>query len=252
MRILSINIKSGGLTGKIDALLSRALAHRADIYVLSEYRDTPMGARIRSRLDDAGFTDQAYSQHHRGNGVLVAGRQAFHSFHNIAGLPEDAYPNAMIECVFDGLHVVGVYLPGQDRKVPHLNYLIGYARALEAHGAYAIVIGDFNSGRNATDIEANAGGTRSVDEFSTAPLYAQLEGVWHEAWAHLHPGTLEYSWYPELGTPRRKNGWRLDKAFVSTALLPHVRAAFYDHAFRLEGLTDHSALIIDLSFPLKS
>ena len=231
----------------MDMLLERALAHRADIYVFSEYRDTPMGARIRAGLNDAGFTQQAFTARHRGNGVLIAARQPFHALYNIAGLPDDAYPNAMIEAIFNGLHVVGVYLPGQDRKVPHLQYLIRYARALEAQHAYAVVIGDFNSGRNATDIEANAGGKRSVDEFSTAPLYAQLEEVWHEAWLRFHPSTPEYSWYPDLGPPRRKNGWRLDKAFISTALLPHLRAAFYDHTFRLVALTDHSALILDLS-----
>ena len=50
-----------------------------------------------------------------------------------------------------------------------------------------------------------------------------------------------------MGAPQRANGWRLDKAFLSAALMPHLRDAFYDHSFRLDALTDHSALIVDLA-----
>lgn len=246
MRILSVNVKAGGLNAQIDALLQRALEHRADIYVFSEFRDTPTGARIRETMERNDFNFQSYSRGHRGNGVLVAALEPFDPVHNPAGLPADGYPNAMIECVFSALHVVGVYLPGQDRKRPHLEYLIHLALVMDEQNVPAMFIGDFNSGRNETDIEANIGATRLVDEFSTADLYGLLERQWPEAWLYKHPDALEFSWYPHMGAPQRKNGWRLDKAFVSHALLPRVRNAFYDHGFRLESLTDHSALIVDL------
>ncbi len=247
MRILAVNVKAGGLNAKIDALLARALAHRASTYVFSEFRDTPTGKRIRDAMQHAGFRFQAYSQGHRGNGVLVASNIPFEPVYNPAGLPEDRYPHAMIECVFRDVHVIGVYLPGQDRKRPHLEFLIRYAQLVNEQNIAAICIGDFNSGRNETDIEANLGKTRLVDEFSTADLYALLERQWDEAWNLKHPDDREFSWYPRMGEPLRKNGWRLDKAFVSRALRPRVRDAFYDHGFRLEGLTDHSALIVELT-----
>lgn len=246
MRILAVNVKAGGLNAQIDALVQRALGHRADVYVFSEFRDTPTGAFIRETLERKGYMFQSYSRGHRGNGVLVAAREPFDPVHNPAGLPEDGYPNAMIECVFAQLHVIGVYLPGQDRKRPHLEYLISLARIMDEHEIPAIIIGDFNSGRNETDIEANVGKTQLADEFSTADLYGLLERQWREAWLHKHPDKREFSWYPRMGPPLRKNGWRLDKAFISRALLPRMRNAFYDHDFRLEGLTDHSALIVDL------
>lgn len=246
MRVLAVNVKAGGLNAHIDALLERALDHRADVYVFSEFRDTPTGARIRAAMERNGFAHQAYSQGHRGNGVLVASREAFTPVHNPAGLPEESYPHAMIECVFADLHVIGVYLPWQDRKRPHLEYLIRMAQAMNERGVPAIAIGDFNSGRNESDIEANAGKDQLVDEFSTADLYRLLERQWDEAWMLHHPEGGEYSWYPRVGPPQRRNGWRLDKAFLSNALRPRLRDAFYDHGFRLEGLTDHSALIVDL------
>jgi exonuclease III len=246
MRVLAVNVKAGGLNAKIDALLARALTHRATVYVFSEFRDTPTGNRIRNAMVRAGCECQAYSQGHRGNGVLVASSVPFDAIYNPAGLPEDAYPNAMIECVFPDVHVIGVYLPGQDRKRPHMEHLIRYARLTNEHGLPILCTGDFNSGRNETDIQANLGKTRLVDEFSTADLYGLLERQWDEAWLLKHQNGHEFSWYPRMGEPLRRNGWRLDKAFVSHKLRPRVRDAFYDHGFRLEALTDHSAIIVDL------
>lgn len=246
MRVLAVNVKAGGLNAKINALLARALTHRASIYVFSEFRDTPTGNRIREAMQHAGYRFQAYSQGHRGNGVLVAATIPFEPIYNPAGLPEDRYPHAMIECVFPDVHIIGTYLPGQDRKRPHLEFLIRYAELINERKICAMCIGDFNSGRNESDIEQNLGKSKLADEFSTADLYALLERQWDEAWLLKHPGEHEFSWYPRLGEPPRKNGWRLDKAFVSHALRPRVRDAFYDHGFRLEAFTDHSALVVDL------
>jgi exonuclease III len=99
-------------------------------------------------------------------------------------------------------------------------------------------LGDFNSGRNANDIEINVGKSRFAAEFSTADLYAELETHWTEAWSYMHPNEREFSWYPFRNNPpaQRRNGWRIDKAFVSQALLPYFRAAQYDHGFRFGGL----------------
>ena len=247
MRVFALNVKAGGLGAKIDELLVRALTYNADIYVFSEFRDTLTGARIRGALIQNGYVHQAYPRGHRGNGVLIGATQPFQPVYNPAGMPDDGYPNAMIECVFPDVHVTGVYLPGQDRKRPHLEYLIRMAQATDSHGVPGIVIGDFNSGRNETDIEANVGKKRLADEFSTADLYAQLERRWQELWLYKHPDDIEFSWYPRMGPPQRKGGWRLDKAFAPRSLLPRVRAADYDHSFRLDGLTDHSALVVDIA-----
>ena len=245
-RILALNVRAGGIRAKLDALLERALQLDAQICVLSEFRDTVSGERIREAMTRAGHRHQAFSSGHRGNGVLVASTVPFEAIPNPAGLPEAAYPHAMIECVFPDWHLIGCYLPGQDRKRPHLCYMIRFAQAINERNLPAIAIGDFNSGRNDTDIEANLGKTRLVDEFSTADLYALLERQWTEVWQHFHPGEHEFSWYPQMGRPERRNGWRLDKAFASKTMLPRISGAHYDHSFRLDALSDHSALIVDV------
>ncbi len=216
---------------------------------LSEFRANATGALLRKCLAAEGFTCQAGSTEHTGNGVLVASHQAFEPLHNPFGLGQDEYPNAIVEARFGDLRIYAVYLPGQDRKRPHLRCLIAAAKRWNERDVLAMAIGDFNSGRNETDIELNAGKKRLLDQFSTADLYAELEQHWTEAWLHRHPATLEYSWYPfrKDAPPNRRNGWRLDKAFVSNALLPSLLTASYDHGFRLDGLTDHSALVVDLA-----
>lgn len=249
MRILAVNLRSGGVTSTTGALIERCLAHAPDVIVLSEFRANKNGLQIRKALQDAGFANQGGSVQHRGNGVLVASMAPFASLANPFGLGEDEYPNAIVEARFRTMQLYGVYLPGQDRKRPHLRCLIAAAQRWNEKGVSAIVIGDFNSGRNETDIEINLGQRRLRDEFSTADLYAELENHLTEAWLSMHPRKTEFSWYPfrkSRAAPQR-NGWRLDKAFVSEALLPRLKGANYDHEFRLQGLTDHSALIVELS-----
>lgn len=217
--------------------------------MFAEYRDTPSGALLRERTAHIGLTHQAWTTGYRGNGVMIAADEPFESVANPFGLLDDEYPNAVLLARFSALDLFGVYLPGQDRKRPHLRCLIAAAQRYNQRGADALCIGDFNSGRNETDIELNARSRRRVDEFSTADLYAELERYWTEAWLFKHPQTLDYSWVPfRLDRSRREGaGWRIDKAFVSQSLLPKVRSAEYDHTFRRERLTDHSAIVVDLA-----
>lgn len=248
MRILAVNIRSGGTRATIDAVIARCLSHDAQVMVFSEFRDNTTGAYLRRKLERSRYAHQAASEGHRGNGVLIAAAHTFSAIRNPFGLPDDEYPNAVIEARFGSLRVLGVYLPGQDRKRPHLRCLIATAQRYNEAKIDALCIGDFNSGRNETDVEINLGSKTLKDEFSTADLYAELEQYWTEAWLYAHPDTYEFSWYPFRNAPpeRRRNGWRIDKAFVSKALLPKLIDARYDHGFRLEGLTDHSGMVVDL------
>lgn len=249
MRVLAVNVRSGGSRATAEALVRRCLEQVPGVIVMSEFRDNAVGALLRRALHDAGLVHQAATEGHRGNGVLIASTSPFAAVCNPFGLPDDEYPNAVVLVRFDDLDIFGVYLPGQDRKRPHLRYLIATAKRYNERGLAAMCIGDFNSGRNATDIEANVGRTKLVDEFSTADLYEELERYWTEAWLAKHPDAIDFSWYPfrKEPQPRRRNGWRIDKAFVSPALLPRLIDAEYDHEFRDGGLTDHSALIVDLA-----
>lgn len=249
MRILALNLRAGGNAATIPPIVRRVAHLDAETVVFSEYRDTRAGALVRDELRRIGLDHQAYTPATRGNGVLIASAAPFEALPNPFGLSDDEYPNAVLQARFDSLVMYGVYLPGQDRKRPHLRCLIAAAKRHNETGDRAICMGDFNSGRNETDIEINVRSGRLRDEFSTADLYHELEEQWTEAWAHFHPEQYDFSWYPFRKDPgfRSRSGWRIDKAFVSPALLPKTPAAEYDHVFRRDGLSDHSALVVDLA-----
>lgn len=248
MRILAVNLRAGGNATTIPAIVRRCLHDDAGTLVFSEYRENRAGEKLRAELERHGFTHQACTPAKRGNGVLIASEAAFEATPNPFGLSQDEYPNAVLRADFNDLHVYGVYLPGQDRKRPHLRCLIAMTKRYNETRSAGIVIGDFNSGRNATDIEINLRSGALRDEFSTADLYAELEALWTEAWLHFHPDDYEFSWYPFRRDPdyMSRAGWRIDKAFVSPELLPAVRRAEYDHTFRLDQLTDHSGLWVEI------
>jgi len=248
MRILTVNLRSGGNATTIPPIVRRSSHLDASTIVFSEYRENAAGALLRAQAERVGLVHQAWTPAKRGNGVLIVAEEPFRPIVNPFGLADDEYPNAVLQANFAREHIYGVYLPGQDRKRPHLRCLIAAARQYNETGRPAICIGDFNSGRNETDIEINLRSGRIRDEFSTAELYRELENHWTEAWAYLHPGEYEFSWYPFRRDPEyvSRAGWRIDKAFLSPAVLPRLKTAEYDHLFRIDRLSDHSGLLIEI------
>jgi exonuclease III len=249
VRILTINLRAGGNALTIPQVMRQVAHLDAGTVVFSEFRDNRAGALLRAEAERLGFGYQAFTPANRGNGVLIASEEPFRSIANPFVLAADEYPNAILQAIFENLHVYGVYLPGQDRKRAHLRCLISIAKHHNEKDSRAMCIGDLNSGRNDTDIEINVRSGRLRDEFSTADLYAEFERYWTEAWAYLHPAEYEFSWYPFRKDPDyvSRSGWRIDKALLSPALLGTLRAAEYDHTFRLDRLSDHSGLYVDLN-----
>jgi exonuclease III len=110
-------------------------------------------------------------------------------------------------------------------------------------GRHAVVIGDTNSGRPVLDEETPVFGPRYSAWFDA------LESLgWRDAFRHAHPDGREFTWY----SPNGRNGFRLDQAFVSRRLRTHVSAVRHSwartgaSAERLDAVSDHAALILDL------
>lgn len=248
VRYLAVNLRAGGNAQTIPPILRRASHDDVSTIVFSEYRDNAAGSLLRREAERLGLVHQGFTPAKRGNGVLIVSEEPFEAVTNPFGLSDDDYPSAILQARFANLEVYGVYLPGQDRKRPHLRCLIALAQRCNEAATPTMCIGDFNSGRNETDIEINVRSGRLRDAFSTADLYAELEKLWTEAWAQLHPDEYEFSWYPFRKDPDyvSRSGWRIDKAFLSPKALERLRSADYDHVFRMDRLTDHSGLLVEL------
>lgn len=230
MRLVTLNIRHGG--GRHTAALATALLRqRADLLVLSEFRNNRHGEALRNKLAASGFTHQATAVGDaRLNTLLVAARLPF-SVQRQRVLAFD--PVRLMEVRFSGFALLAAHLPNLKAKIPHWKALLRLARAEPA--ARRILAGDFNTGENGADGENF--------RFTCADEMARLLALgWVDAWRRLHPSKRDYTWYSHRG-----RGFRLDHVFLSPALAPALRGAALSHRVRLRGLTDHSALRVDLA-----
>ena len=107
------------------------------------------------------------------------------------------------------------------------------ALAAEPLQAEALAIGDFNTCRAYID---EPGAIDSCAHF--------MDGVaeigFCDLWRRRYPDGREFSWYSTRG-----NGFRIDHAFLSPALVGRTGEIRYSHDERTSGLSDHSALLLD-------
>lgn len=229
IRLFCWNIRHGG-GARIERIRAAIRSHRADIVVLTEFRDNPPGEWLRGALGDDGLRHQATSNPpHRKNGVLIAARDSFQLCEEPEDVPEDSHRWVTVR--FESFGVSGTYFPSLHEKLPHLDYML--RRAVRLTEDRHLFVGDFNTGRN------------HIDEAGTVFHYGHYfdrmaDAGWHEAWRHLHPRGRQYSWYSHRG-----NGFRIDHAFLSPRLLPDLHSARYSHRYRKDGTSDHSALIVE-------
>jgi len=167
-----------------------------------------------------------------GNGVLIAARAPFADSGPVdERVPE---PHRLVRAHFGPLAIYAVYMPNLLKKVPYWQALIA-ALATESLQAQSVAIGDFNTCRAYLDepgaIDACA---HFMDEIAAVGFC--------DLWRQRYPEGREFSWYSTRG-----NGFRIDHAFLSPALAGRAGEVRYSHAEREAGISDHSALILDLA-----
>ena len=223
------NIRHGG-GSRIEQIYAAIKSHRPDIVVLTEYRENAPGTWLREALTADGLGFQITSRPPpRKNGVMIAARDPFELCAESDDVPPDRHRWVTVQ--FAKFGVTGTYFPSLHEKVPHLDYML--RRASRLSGAHHLFTGDFNTGKN------------RIDEAGTVFHYGHYfdemaNSGWHEAWRHLHPTGRQYSWYSH-----KRNGFRIDHAFLSPRLQPGLRNARYSHKCRKDGTSDHSALIVE-------
>lgn len=119
-----------------------------------------------------------------------------------------------------------------------------FSRAAEfgaaLNNAPFLVVGDLNTGRN--DVDRSERGVKFAleDEFISLSRTTGLVDLWRQEHGER---ALEWTWLTA------KNGFRIDHAFGNQALLGRfsVVGCRYDHSPRNFGLSDHSAMVLDLA-----
>lgn len=103
-----------------------------------------------------------------------------------------------------------------------------------------LFVGDWNTGAHGLD--------ETGKTFVCSEHFDRLSKLgWTDMWRHHHPGITEYTWYSKRKGGARGNGFRLDHAFATPALIPRVTSCRYSHTEREEGVSDHSMMIVEVT-----
>ena len=235
MRVAALNVQHGG-GRRAKAIVDALSALHPDVVVLSEFHPTSRGGDLLKRLADVGLThkesgvspDASYP-----NTVCIA--SAFPMSDVRLPFADSPDRHRVLEARIEDVLFVGVYFPLGARKVTFWrNEFLPYAstRLIEQ----ALLIGDWNSGSHYLD---EMGATL----YGAAEFEAMSTMGWNDAWRTRNPAGREFTWYSRPAN----NGFRLDHAFLSPSLMPRLASVQYVHETRRPGVTDHSALVVDLS-----
>src|SRR5208283_298978 len=190
--------------------------------ILSECRGGRLAARLLGALDALGYryvTKLAPPPSR--NGVLIAARCPFRKRGSVGSGLSESY--RMVSVEFPSFRLNGVYVPNLLAKIPYWEALIT-AISPDRNG-YALAIGDFNTCRPFVD-EAGA-----ID--ATAYYMDMIEEIgFCDLWRRRHPAGREYSWFST-----RRNGFRIDHAFLSRGLAARAGTISYSHEERIAGLS---------------
>lgn len=243
MRVAAWNIRAGG--GARVGVIARQIERWApDIVALSEFRATPpsltLAAALARRLPHQITTARPATP--EVNALLLASRWPLRRVRLRSAPSEPArWAAAAVDAPLP-LTVGVMHIPNRitGRKYPYLDAVLTCARSWR-HGP-AMFVGDTNSGRRGLDEQVPAFNT--IEE----GWVDALAGCgWHDAFRHLQPEARSYTWY----SPQGRNGFRIDQAFLNTALLARLEGATYRWGGRRSGrrdlLSDHAALLLDLA-----
>jgi len=244
-KILTWNLRHGGGSRRTPAIVLTLLEHQADIVILTEFRRTT-GGQIAGILFDHGLTSQLCTDPPKGtNGILIASRTPLFLEQNadfgpgpaLAATIHAAHKRRLAEVSFPelGFALAGLHIPCDGRGTGReaiFQSVLAAAKRRRAEGF--ILIGDFNAGRHHLDEDGQT--------FTCTHLLGQLAAMgYSDAWREKNPESRQFSWFSHEG-----GGFRIDHAFVSRTLAPRVSACWYSHKERESGLSDHSALMLEL------
>jgi len=237
LRLLTWNLRHGG-GQRVPEIVLALLAHTPDVVALTEFH-AARGGSVRGLLADAGLSHQRTSSvDPTKNAILIASR--------VPIVPAERDPDAaifpggasrLLDATFPtlGMSLSAVHLPDDSRptdKIASWQFLLSLAR--ERRNFPWVVIGDMNSGRHGTDETGRS--------FRWTPLLGTFATLgMRDAWRHLHPDSKERSWsHPARGSTR------IDACYLSEPLHKCLKNSHFSHVERETGVSDHSALIVDL------
>jgi exonuclease III len=198
-------------------------------------------------LDAADPARQPLSR--RRTGVVIAAREPVAAADPLL-VP---WPETTVAARVDAVTVHVAHVPNAANGWTKPDTLAALRAGLEASAGPRVLCGDLNTPRR----ESPDGSVMSFARDSRGRLRPERGERWDAAELGVVPGLAELGFAdafravhgyarrePSWVWPQSGGGWRLDHIFASAEL--RIDAARYHHAWRDDGLSDHSALEADL------
>jgi len=232
--IVALNIRAGARTHAADLCRYLDSLH-PDTVLLTEWRDNAGG---RTFVSWAEGRDMGYASTTGGctpNGVFLASLDPF--------VTESATPTAqsagcLMLARFPCVTLLACYFPQLKAKALFFERCLELAAQHQA--ASFVLAGDLNTGNQLADRSEGAGKYYCSDHFDRLTWAGGLSDLWR-----LTNGDCrEWTWL----SPQKKNGFRIDHAFGNGAFVAAAAPiCTYDHRACETGLTDHSAVVVQIS-----
>ena len=234
-RLVSLNIRHGG-GSRASSLAGWLLRQSPDFIILPEWRNNEYGHKIACDLQKEGFTVSSVHQEKlTANAILVGAKEPF-ELTRIT--PTGAEKGELGLAKFATFNLCAAYFPQLNEKAAFFNRCFELAENFNS--APLLIVGDLNTGRNDCDLEQGGVKFSCDGHFVNLETKSGLTDIWR---AQHGASAREWTWRSS------KNGFRIDHAFANEAFRTAFKKinCFYLHEPRESHVTDHSALVVDLS-----
>lgn len=258
MRLVTWNVNS--LRARLPRVLEFLAEHRPDVVLLQETK-TEASAFPHAELAAAGYIAADHSGG-RWAGVAILARSELGISDSVAGLPGEVAESEArwVEATVGGqLRVASVYVPnGREldsewyaQKLVFLEAMarrVGELRAPD-DALELVVGGDMNVAPADLDVydpAVFAGATHTSDP-ERAALRAVTEAGVVDAFRHLHPDEVGYTWWDyRQGHFHRGLGLRIDLILATPAIAEHLTRVGIERDYRKGSKpSDHVPLVAD-------
>lgn len=148
------------------------------------------------------------------------------------GSAEFDHEGRIIQTRFPNFRLFNIYFPNGGEENARVPYKLDfYGRLLElcdqlhAMGEKIVITGDFNTAHREIDLKNPKANEKSTGFLPEERVWVTryLEHGFVDAYRHLYPERVQYTWWTYRFNARAKNvGWRLDYYLVSETLMPQV------------------------------
>lgn len=252
MQIISYNV-NGIRAAARKGLAEWLAAHEFDIVCLQESK-AMLEQVDMSAFEALGYHHHWHSAEKKGySGVITLSKQQPTLVEAGCGLGQYDCEGRILRTDFGEWTLLNCYFPSgttgdvrQDFKMEFLADFQKWVEELRKERPQLIIVGDYNIANHPIDIHDPVRNKNSSgflpDE--RAWLSAWFENGFTDAFRHLHPEEVAYSWWSYRANARANNkGWRIDYQAVSDNLVPKIRGT---HHFSDAMHSDHCPVWLEI------